>query len=225
MCPSKVLFKDLMDYIVLRNIYPSALRLMEASKMSQNHFPLCSGSEVPWKLPQIFMFNTHWSTEVLLAPVYEPAPQREMTLCHCGATRIYTPVHRTSNKHNSNRSPAWKKANFVLRHSCPSLTYVWKPWSLGSFQTAFTPQPPLLSHTHTYARTHTRTHSYKPLLFTTETYSHMLKCTLSVIKTPLVPGQAYSVSYLKGPEMIKGEVPHEQTLSFFNFCKTWIKIS
>lgn len=59
--------KMLMGYIVLRNIYPSASRLFEASKMSQNHFPLCSGSEVPWKLPQIFMSDKHWCTEVLLA--------------------------------------------------------------------------------------------------------------------------------------------------------------
>lgn len=51
--------KMLMGYIVLRNIYPSALRLLEASKMSQNPFPLCSGSEVPWKLPQIFMLDKH----------------------------------------------------------------------------------------------------------------------------------------------------------------------
>lgn len=148
----------LMGYIVLRNIFPAALRLSEASKMSQNHFPLCCGSEVPWKLPQIFMLDKHWCTEVLLAPVQEPVPQKEMTLCHAGATRIYTPVPGTSNKHNSNRSRAWRKASFVLRHPCPPLTYLWKPRSHGSFQTAFTPAPTsALMHMHT--PTHPK-HSY-----------------------------------------------------------------
>lgn len=113
---SEMLFKVVDGYIVLRNSYPSALSVFEASKMSQKHFPLCSSSEVPWKLPQIFMLDKHWCTEVLLAPVKESVPQREMTLCHTGATRIY--------KHNSKRSRACKKASFVLRHPCPPVTYL-----------------------------------------------------------------------------------------------------
>lgn len=79
-----------------------------------------------------------------------------MTLCHTGATRIYTPVPRTSNKHNSNRSRAWKRASFVLRHPCPPLTYLWKPWSHGSFQTAFTPTP-TSPYTHAHVSAHTLT--------------------------------------------------------------------
>lgn len=86
-------------------------------------------------------------------------PQKQMTLCHVGAIRIYTPVPRTSNKHNSNRSQAWKKASFVLRHPCPPLTYLWKPQSHSSFQTAFIPAPTSLLHTPTCLCTH----PYQPL--------------------------------------------------------------
>lgn len=157
---SEMLFKVVDGYIVLRNIYPSALSLFEASKMSQKHFPLCPSPEVPWKLPQIFMLDKHWCTEVLLAPVKESVPQREMTLCHTGAERIY--------KHNSKRSRAFKKASFVLRHPCPPVTYLWKPWGHGSFEMPFTPAPTSLLHTHVSAYTHTnhlrhmKLHLYQP---------------------------------------------------------------
>lgn len=40
-----LLFKDLMDYTILRNTYP-ALRLFVASEMRHNHFVLCSGPEM-----------------------------------------------------------------------------------------------------------------------------------------------------------------------------------
>lgn len=119
-------FKLSMGEAVLWNICLSTLRPSKVSKMSQNHFPFCSGSEVPWLPPKIFMPGKQQHTEVLLSSVYEPAPQREMTLCHTGATWIYTPVPGTSKKHNSDGGWAWKKASFVLRHSCPPLTFLWK---------------------------------------------------------------------------------------------------
>lgn len=56
---SKMLFKAVDGLHCPEKYHPLALRLLEASKMSQNHFPLCSGSEVPWKLPQIFMSDKH----------------------------------------------------------------------------------------------------------------------------------------------------------------------
>lgn len=39
--------------------------------MSQNHIALFCGSEVPWKLPQIFRSDKHWCTEIFIAPVLE----------------------------------------------------------------------------------------------------------------------------------------------------------
>lgn len=106
--------KMFMGCIVLRNIYPSAWRVFEASKVSQKHFPLCSGSEVPWKLPQIFMSDKHWCIEGTSCSCEEPAPQREMTLCHTGATQIYTPVPGTSNKQQQQRGLSLEKS-----HLCP----------------------------------------------------------------------------------------------------------
>lgn len=142
-------FKLSMGEAVLWNICLSTLRPSKVSKMSQNHFPFCPGSEVPWLPPKIFMPGKQQHTEVLLASVYEPAPQREMTLCHTGATWIYTPVPSTSKKHNSDGGWAWKKASFVLQHSCPPLTFLWKPWWHD------TPSPVSLLHTRVFAHLQT----------------------------------------------------------------------
>lgn len=110
------------------------LSLFGASKMSEGHFIRWYASEVPWKLPQIFVPDKHFSTKVLPASKWESASQKQMTLCHIGVIRIYTAVPGTLNKHNSFRRWAWRQASFVFRHPCPPLTYLWNPGATAYFK-------------------------------------------------------------------------------------------
>ena len=78
-----------------------------AMKGESDPFPSpCLGSQVPWKLPQIFTSDKHWRSEASFCAVCAPEPQRQMTRCHSGATRIYTPVARTSNKQSTRAGEA-----------------------------------------------------------------------------------------------------------------------
>lgn len=115
--------------------------MFQLLKVSLIHFPSARGSEVPWKLTQIFTSDKHWRIEAFLATVYAPGPQREMTLCHMGATRIYTSVPRTSNKRSGSRGQAWRRASFVLRHPVLPSPTCENQGAVGAFKPHYPPNP------------------------------------------------------------------------------------
>lgn len=127
--------------------------------MSQNHFPLCSGSEVPWKLPQIFMPDKHWCTEVLgYSCLGASATKGDDALSHWCNPNLH-PCAQDLKQAQQQQEPSLEKSQLCPQAPLSSAHLPVKTSEPRLISNGIHPNPHIsLTHTHVSAHTHTLYH-------------------------------------------------------------------